>query len=131
MNVDLVSTDWGTVMQRRGSRKLPDAGGWNVFVTFLTGTNNLNPAAQLGLRGNGDDNWFGWARSPRLEELRRAWFEAPDEPGQKTICAEMQRQFWIDVPYLPLGCYYEATAFRGLDGVRTGFPQFYDVRSVG
>ena len=131
MNVDLVSTDWGTVMQRRGSRKLPDAGGWNVFVTFLTGTNNLNPAAQLGLRGNGNDNWFGWALAPRLEDLRKAWFEAPDEAAQKEICVEMQRQFWIDVPYLPLGCYYEATAYRGLEGIRTGFPQFYNVRRVG
>ena len=53
---------------------------------------------------------------------------APDAAAQKAICAEIQRQFFIDVPYLPLGAYYEATAYRGLTGLRTGFPQFYDVR---
>jgi peptide/nickel transport system substrate-binding protein len=126
--VDLVAMDWGTLVQRRSSRQPPDKGGWNAFVTYLNGTNNFDPAAQLGIRGNGDQAWFGWPRAPRLEELRAQWFAAPDLAAQKAICAEIQRQFFIDVPYLPLGAYYEATAHRGLAGVRSGFPQFYDVR---
>ena len=128
LNVDLVGTDWGTVVQRRTSRKPPDAGGWNIFPTFLTGTNNLDPAGQLGIRGNGDAGWFGWARAPRLESLRTAWLEAVDDASRRQLCAEIQRQFWIDVPYLPLGAYYEATAYRRLTGIRSAFPQFYDVR---
>jgi peptide/nickel transport system substrate-binding protein len=71
-----------------------------------------------------------WPRAPRLEELRAHWFAAPDPAARKAICAEIQRQFFIDVPYLPLGAYYEATAYRGLTGLRSGFPQFYDVRPV-
>ena len=47
--------------------------------------------------------------------------------AQQRICAEIQRQFFVDVPYLPLGAYYEATAYRRLKGMRTGFVQFYDV----
>ena len=128
LNVDLVSTDWGTLVQRRSSRKPPAEGGWNVFFTYLNGTNNFDPASQLGLRGNGDQAWFGWPRAPRLEELRAAWFDAPDLPGQQRICAEIQRTFFQDPTYLPLGAYYEATAYRRLTGVRTGFVQFYDVR---
>ena len=62
------------------------------------------------------------------EALRAAWFAAPDLVAQQRICAEIQRQFFIDVPYLPLGAYYEATATRRLKGVRSGFPQFYDVQ---
>jgi peptide/nickel transport system substrate-binding protein len=130
LNVDLVSTDWGTLVQRRSSRKPPSDGGWNVFVTYLNGTNNFDPASQLGLRGNGDQGWFGWAKAPRLEALRAAWFAAPDVNAQKQICAEIQRQFFVDVPYLPLGAYYEATATRRLKGVRSGFVQFYDVERV-
>ncbi|WP_267359962.1 MULTISPECIES: ABC transporter substrate-binding protein [unclassified Methylobacterium] len=128
LNVDLVAMDWGTLVQRRASRQPPDKGGWSTFVTYLNGTNNFDPAGQLGIRGNGDQAWFGWPRAPRLEELRAQWFAAPDPAAQKAICAEIQRQFFIDVPYLPLGAYYEATASRGLTGLRTGFPQFYDVR---
>ena len=128
VNLDLVSTDWGTLVQRRSSRKPVEEGGWSIFVTYLNGTNNFDPASQLGLRGNGDQAWFGWARAPKLEELRAAWFEAPDTEAQKRICAEIQARFFEDVPYLPLGAYYEATATRRLTGVRTGFVQFYDVQ---
>lgn len=130
VNVDLVSTDWGTLVQRRSSRKPPGEGGWNVFVTYLNGTNNFDPASQLGIRGNGDGAWFGWPQAPRLEALRAEWFAAPDLAAQQRICADIQRQFFVDVPYLPLGAYYEATATRGLRGVRSGFVQFYDVERV-
>ena len=128
MNVDLVSTDWGTVVQRRTSKQPPDKGGWNIFFTYLSGTNNFDPASQLGIRGNGDAAWFGWPDAPRLEELRAAWFAAPDQATQRQICAEIQRQFFQDVPYIPLVAYYEMTAYRRLSGVRMGFAQFYDVR---
>ena len=128
INVDLVSTDWGTLVQRRASRQPPERGGWSTFVTYLNGTNNFDPAGQLGIRGNGDQAWFGWPRAPRLEELRAQWFAAADTASQKAICTEIQRQFFVDVPYLPLGAYYETTAYRRLTGVRNGFAQFYDVR---
>ncbi len=85
MNVDLQSIDWGTVVQRRASRQPPDKGGWNVFFTYLNGTDNFDPAAQLGIRGNGDEAWFGWPEMPKLEALRAAWFTAPDVAAQKRI----------------------------------------------
>jgi peptide/nickel transport system substrate-binding protein len=48
---------------------------------------------------------------------------------QTRVCAEIQRQVWIDVPYIPLGPFYGPTAHnRHITGVRGGFPQFYDVR---
>ncbi len=128
MNVDLQTSDWGTVVQRRASRQPPDKGGWNVFFTYLNGTNNLDPASQLGIRGNGDQAWFGWPKAPELEALRAAWFEVPDLAAQTAVCERIQQQFWQDVPYLPLGVYYQPTAYdRTLHGLRSGFPQFYDV----
>lgn len=49
MEVDLASVDWGTLVRRRASRQPPDRGGWNAFVTYLNGTNNLDPASHLGI----------------------------------------------------------------------------------
>ena len=89
------------------------------------------PASQLGLRGNGDKAWFGWPTAPKLEALQGEWFAASDIAAQKRVCEAIQLQFWQDVTYLPLGCYYQATAYsRTLTGMRGGFPRFYDVRPV-
>ena len=131
MNVDLQTMDWGTVVQRRAVRKPPAEGGWNIFFTFLNGTNNFDPAAQLGIRGNGAKAWFGWPSMPKIEALRSAWFAAPDEAAQKRICEDLQRDFWAEAPYIPLGVTYFPTAWsKAYTGVRMGFPQFYDIRKA-
>ncbi len=129
MNVDLVSADWGTVVQRRANKAPPDQGGWNIFLTNLNGTNDFDPASHLGIRGNGKDAWFGWPNAPKLEELRQQWFAAHDLAEQKQVAIEIQKRFWIDVPYIPLGVFYGPTVYaRKLTGIRHGFCQFYDVR---
>jgi len=112
LNVDVQSVDWGTAVQRRNSQASPQEGGWNVAFTGLTGTNNLDPAGHLALRGNGKKAWFGWPDSPRIEELRLAWFKAPDLEAQKKIAAQIQEQVFLDVPYIPLGATYTVSALR-------------------
>jgi peptide/nickel transport system substrate-binding protein len=129
MNVDYVATDWGTVVQRRASRKPVDQGGWNVFFTAWAGSDMLNPAGHLSLRANGDNAWFGWPNDPKIEELRSNWFTAPDQASQQKIAAELQQEVFVDVPYVPLGQYLQATAFNTrLSGVPNGFAMFWNVR---
>src|SRR3712207_5388215 len=100
VNVEYVSTDWGTVVQRRASREPPEKGGWSVFFTFFSGLDLFTPASHLALRGNGPSAWFGWPTLPRLEELRTAWLEAPDQAAQQKLATEIQAQAFQDVPYL-------------------------------
>ncbi len=127
MRVDVQSSDWGTVVQRRGSRKPPGQGGWNLFATGTTTT--LDPSGHLGLRGNGDSAWFGWPTSPRLESLRQDWLATPDLTGQQAICRHMQEQAFQDVPYLPLGESSRLTAYRtGLSGFPAGTVSFFGVQ---
>ena len=129
INVDLQSVDWGTLNQRRASRKQPDQGGWNVFFTFLSGPNQFDPAAHLGLRANGDKAWFGWPTDPKLEQLRQDWFAAKDMAGQKQACADIQLQAWESVPFIPLGLTFWPTCYsKNLVNRRTGAPQFYDIK---
>jgi peptide/nickel transport system substrate-binding protein len=99
MNVDLQVTDWGSVVQRRASRKPPDQGGWSAFFTAFGGVDQYTPAGHLGLRGNGTDGWFGWPTDPKLEELRAAWFAAPDLAAQKKIGEAIQAEAFQSVPY--------------------------------
>jgi len=129
LNVDYQTVDWGTTIQRRASKATNDKGGWNIFYTYLTGTNNFDPAAHLGLRSNGDRAWFGWPNNPKIEALRSEWFDARDIAEQKRLCAELQVEFMNAPAHLPLGCNYNPTAFsKSITGVRMGFPQFYTVR---
>src|ERR1700712_364849 len=103
VTVDYQATDWGTVVQRRAIAKPPAEGGWNLFCTGFSGLDWFTPASHLPLRGNGQNAWFGWPTLPRLEELREAWFNAPDSVAQKKVGVEMQKQAFEDVPFYPLG----------------------------
>jgi len=129
MNVDYVSTDWGSVVQRRANREAPERGGWSVFFTFFAGLDFFSPASHLGLRGNGPNAWFGWPTMPKLEELRTAWLEAPDQAAQQKLAAEIQAQAFQDVPYLPVGQYFQPWSYRrGINGVLKGLPMFWNVQ---
>lgn len=131
MNVEYVSTDWGTVVQRRASREPAARGGWSMFCTFWSGVDMFNPGVHQSLRGHGQQAWFGWPTMPRIEELRGAWFDAPDLAAQQAVARQMQEVAFQEVPYLPLGQYFQATAYRrGITGVLKGLPLFWNVEKA-
>jgi peptide/nickel transport system substrate-binding protein len=127
MNVDVQSGDWGTISTRRANRGPLDKGGWSIFVTGLS--NALDPGGHLGLRANGAKAWFGWPDSPRLEALRQDWIAAGDVGAQVAICADIQRQAFLDVPCIPLGEYRALTAHKAdLSGFAPGTTLFFGVK---
>jgi peptide/nickel transport system substrate-binding protein len=129
-NVDFQALEWGTVVQRRASMEPVSKGGWNIFFTYLDGS-NVAPATMTAPRGSGKKAYFGWSTSERMEELRNAWFDAPDLAAQQKITRDMQVEFWNFVPYVPLGMYDVPTAYWNyLTDVRDGYPQFYGVRRI-
>jgi peptide/nickel transport system substrate-binding protein len=129
-NVDLQAMDWGTHIQRRTNRGPSDQGGWNAFCTTWEGFDVSVPGSHQPIRGHGAAAWAGWPTIPRLEELREAWFEAPDLAAEKRIAEEMQRVVWQEVPFLPLGQVLPRMAYRrNLTGVVKGGPAlFWGVR---
>jgi peptide/nickel transport system substrate-binding protein len=129
MKVDYVATDWGSVLRRMGNRELPSKGGYNLFCTYSAGITQYNPAAHNFIRGSGDLATFGWSVSPKLEALRDTWFNAPDDAARLAIGKQMQKQAFIDVPYVPLGLFYQPTAYRSdLTSVIKGPPLFWAVK---
>src|SRR5262249_24528918 len=85
----------------------------------------ISPAGNITFKSTGTKaNWFGWPTDERMEELRAAWFDAPDLAAQKKLCEEMQIEFWKNPPYAPLGMYDQPTAFRNyLTDVHDGWPR--------
>ena len=99
-NVDLQAMDWATAMQRRAKPEPVAQGGWSVFHTGWSGSDEVNPVSNVWLRGNGRDAAPGWPTSPSLETLREAWLRAPDEAAQKKAAEDIQRQAFADLPYI-------------------------------
>lgn len=129
MNVEVYSVEFNAMLQRRNRRGSVSEGGWSAFVTNWAGTDWLNPAGHIALRGNGDAGYAGWANMPRIEQLRQDWFTAPDEAAQKAICRDIQLEAMREVPYYPTGQYLQPTAYRRtLTGVNDGFATFWNVR---
>jgi len=113
LNVDVASTEWGTVIKRIYSKDPVDQGGWNVFVTAFAAYDMLNPATTRVLRAPGAKGVLpGWADDPKLEALRAAWFEAGDAAARREIAAQMQARAFETVPFVPLGQYKARAAFR-------------------
>ncbi len=129
MNVDYQAMDWATLVQRRAKKEPVEQGGWSIYHTSWNGMDQMSPVGHVFLRGNGKDATVGWPSSPRLEELRAQWLQAPDLATQKKIAREMQLQAFQDVPYIPLGQYFTLTAHQAnLSGILAGNPVFWNVK---
>ena len=128
-NVDIQAMDWATAMQRRAKPEPVEQGGWSIFHTGWGGADELNPVSNVWLRGNGKDAAPGWPNSPEIEALRNAWLAAPDVATQKRLAADIQRQAFIDVPYLPTGQLFTPVAHRAdITGWLSGLPAFWNIR---
>ena len=129
LNLDVLTTDWGTVTQRRASKEPLDKGGWSIFPSGFPPVDLGNPVLAGGLRTNGKDAWVGWPENARIEALREAWIDSPDPAEQKRISEQIQLECFEYVPYIPLGQYLPAGAWRSnITGhLRGPAPVFWNV----
>jgi peptide/nickel transport system substrate-binding protein len=130
LNLDHVSTDWGTVVQRRARRDPVEAGGWSAFVTNISGADGLMPATHSLLRANGTSAWFGWPDSPAIEQGIRSWFDAPTPEARNALGRTIQEAAFNDLPYYPMGTFRQPYAFRrDVTGiVRSAIPVLWNAR---
>ena len=121
LNAELATSDWGTVVTRRASKKPIAEGGWSIFGTDFTGAEMLNPWLNPPLPSNGDKAWFGWPKDDGIEQLRVEWLKASDSEARQEIAAKIQQRAFETVPYIPTGQYLPKTAYRkNVKGVING-----------
>jgi peptide/nickel transport system substrate-binding protein len=121
MNVDLVDSDWGTVVQRRSNREGVDKGGWSMFHTTGPVIGWSNPALNFMTRGQGAAGWFGWWSNPKAEELTQEWLAATDDASQSKAAVELGRLTVEEAGTIPLGQFTIKTAYRkNLSGMLPG-----------
>ena len=112
MNVDLIATDWGSLVQRRTSREPVERGGWSIIHTTSSGQSLALPVFHLFLRANGSNAWFGWPDDPEIERLRGAWVASGDASERLTIAQALNRRAMEFMHYVPLGFYWQPSAWR-------------------
>lgn len=131
-NLDVIATDWGTTVQRSVSRQPPDKGGWHMFSAFTGGWESSSPGTHQLARGNGQGAYNGWPDLPKLEAIRDEFLANEDKSKELDIARRFQVQAFEDVPYLPLGLYYQPTAYKAtLTDVPKGLILFNGVRRTG
>jgi len=131
IHIEMQEMELGALTRKRQNQGTPDKGGWNAFFGLVDRSiPNTNPYGNYAIRADGLAAWDGWPTSPAIEALRAAWLDAGNIDEQRRICAELQLQLWQDVPYIPMGEYWQATAYRkDLLDVQPGcFKVFYGVR---
>jgi peptide/nickel transport system substrate-binding protein len=127
VNVDMETSDWGTLVVRRARRDAPDKGGWNIFqsggdiATFSQPTTSILVDARCD--GN---NYVGWPCSEKLEALRTRMIDAPDAEIRDTY----QRALWDELPTILLGQYRQPFAYRKvISGVTHGiYLSFWNIK---
>ncbi|NMJ44019.1 ABC transporter substrate-binding protein [Roseomonas sp. JC162] len=113
MNLELISADWGTLIQRRASKEPVERGGWSIIHTTSSGQSLALPVFHLFLRANGNDAWFGWPDVPEVERLRAEWVEKGGNPAEgRRIAEALNREAMQAMYYIPLGYYWQPSVWR-------------------
>jgi len=129
MNVDFAAIDWGTVGARRAVKTPPGQGGWQIFHTWHSGADCINPAVAIGLRASGDKAWFGWPDVPAVEAEVAAWYDAKTLDEEKAAIRRLNKAALDGVVYAPTGFFLMYQAWRkNVTGVVKGpLPFFWEV----
>lgn len=121
INLDVQVIDWGTVVQRRISRKPLAEGGYSAFVVPTPGYYIADPATAPNLRGTGQLPANGFTSSEAIEGLYGRWIDLPDDASKRALAPEFEAQYGRDVPFVPLGQYFLPTVHRrSLSGMVPG-----------
>ncbi len=110
--IDVVSSDWQTVVSRRARKEAPDKGGWNIFYTTTVTVDADNPASNSFSSGGCDKAWFGWPCDSEMEKLRSAFARETDPAKQKELALAVSDRIMGQGQYIVLGQYKAFGAYR-------------------
>ncbi|WP_187830125.1 ABC transporter substrate-binding protein [Siccirubricoccus phaeus] len=128
LNIDLQTTDWSTVAQRRTSRT-----GWHVVPLVWNGFDMPEPMVNPALVYNCANVYPGWWCDERQVPLLRAYSEEPDPAKRRALAAQLQALAHENVNVVPLGQFASPAVYRAeLKGViDAGYPVLWNIRREG
>lgn len=110
--VEMVSTDWQTVLARRTRKEPPEKGGWSAFTTTLATTDILDPVVSFFTGAACEKASIGWPCDARIEKLRDDFARTTDPAKRKELAEELQVRLAEFPTYAPLGQFNMPVALR-------------------
>ncbi len=128
-NVDVRTSDFATVAERRRSRAPVEGGGWSVIPIVWNGIDMVNPLSDPAVSYNCSESNPGWYCDPKLTDLLHRYAETSDAAAQRQLADQIQAEFHSNVDYVLAGQMSAPMAYRAdLKGVVPfGFPVFWSV----
>lgn len=128
-NVDVRTSDFATVSQRRMSRAPVEQGGWSVIPIVWNGIDLVNPLSNPAVSQNCSPLYPGWYCDEALKDLLNRFSEAATEEERMRLSAEIQGAFHRNVNLVMGGQFSAPAAYRAnLYGIIPfAFPVFWNV----
>ena len=129
-NVDFRAVEIAASLQQIASQAPVAQGGWCASADGMAGVAANDPALIANLHTVGrNGGTYGWPDIPEVETLRNRYLAAPDLAARQSICRDIQRLCFAEVPYIPAGIVQQPTAYRRvLTGVLRGLPLFWNLQ---
>jgi peptide/nickel transport system substrate-binding protein len=113
LNLDVQTMEWSVMLSRRFRTEAPEQGGWSIWHTYSPGLDLANPVTSYAMTAPcAKTGWPGWACSPHLEQLRADYGREQDPAKRKGIAADIQLEAAQLVPIVPLGQFFQPSAYR-------------------
>lgn len=104
LNIQQANSDYGTFMTRRNNKAKPSEGGWNLFITSVSGAGLYTPLSNsIADTTCGGRNFAGWACDEEAAALRDAYIHEGDPARQREILVRLSRRLWEVMPTIVLG----------------------------
>ncbi|MGA3005762.1 MAG: ABC transporter substrate-binding protein [Acetobacteraceae bacterium] len=128
-NVDVRTSDFTTIDQRRRSRAPVEQGGWSVVPIVWNGIDLVNPLSDPAVSYNCSESNPGWYCDARMTDLLRRYSASFDAAERKDLAAQIQAEFHANVNYVIAGQFSAPRAYRSdLHGVIPfAFPVFWNI----
>jgi peptide/nickel transport system substrate-binding protein len=128
-NVDVKTSDFATVAQRRISRAPVEQGGWSVIPIVWNGIDLVNPLADTAISTNCNEFNPGWYCDEKQTELLKRYSTAAGDEQRRELAGQLQAAFHRNVNYVLGGQFSAPAAYRSnLKGVVPfGFPVFWNM----
>ncbi len=128
-NVQMATSDYATVAQRRLNRGPVTAGGWSMVNIIWNGIDLVNPLANPGVAYNCAQHYSGWYCDERQTDLLRRLAGAPSAEERQRLANELQAAFHENVNYILGGQFSAPAAYRSelRDVIEFPIPIFWNM----